>query len=179
MPDYDKMKGEFIWELDVRPTLLRHDGMWKRMMVGVNDTFTPGDLVDGRVVLAAPAAAPDSDNMIYTFKKMVGNQAADSTYLRIFAPHLFSGFNGPNPYWGIPEVYPGYDWGPAIQDAEDYLGLLDDYFSGSFNFVDTVMYLTVNHEVAPKEDAYNACSDCHGSGQIDWTALGYLSDPLP
>ncbi len=37
-PLYDKMKGTFVWELDVRPTLLHHDGMWKRMMVGVNDT---------------------------------------------------------------------------------------------------------------------------------------------
>ncbi len=42
------------------------------------------------------------------------------------------------------------------------------------------MYLSVNHEVAPKEQAYgfnNACEDCHLGDQIDWVALGYDGDP--
>ena len=54
-------------------------------------------------------------------------------------------------------------------------------FSGTHGFVDTVMYLTVNHEVAPATAALGAggCSDCHGSSQIEWTDLGYTSDPGP
>jgi len=44
------------------------------------------------------------------------------------------------------------------------------------------MYLTVNHEVAPKEAAYGmdgACGDCHGNGQLDWTELGWTDEPAP
>jgi hypothetical protein len=44
------------------------------------------------------------------------------------------------------------------------------------------MYLKVNHEVAPKEQAFgmnSACTDCHNDpGVIDWTGLGYSDDPL-
>ena len=42
------------------------------------------------------------------------------------------------------------------------------------------MFLSVNHEVAPKEQAFgfeNDCGDCHFEGKIDWTALGYSGDP--
>jgi len=46
------------------------------------------------------------------------------------------------------------------------------------------MYLTVNHEVAPKEQAYgysgtSSCVDCHNNGQIDWTELGWTDEPPP
>ena len=43
------------------------------------------------------------------------------------------------------------------------------------------MYLSVNHEVAPKEMAYGMdshCDDCHFSTQIDWDALGWSDDPV-
>ena len=42
------------------------------------------------------------------------------------------------------------------------------------------MYLSVNHEVAPKEQAYgfNGCEDCHTNNQIDWSELGYTGDPV-
>ena len=48
-------------------------------------------------------------------------------------------------------------------------------------FVDTIMYLTVNHEVAPKEQALGMdsnCGDCHFGGTIDWTELGWSDDPV-
>ena len=43
------------------------------------------------------------------------------------------------------------------------------------------MLLSVNHEVAPKEQALglnNNCTECHGGDQIDWQALGCTDDPL-
>ena len=42
------------------------------------------------------------------------------------------------------------------------------------------MLLKVDHEVAPKEQAYgkdNGCADCHFADQIEWTALGWTKDP--
>jgi len=118
----------------------------------------------------------DGVSKIYPFKKMIGNQVADPVAKRILVPHLFGTAGGPNPYWG------NWNWDLALQDAAAKTG--QPYTPGSFDpntwFVNTVMYLTVNHEVAPKEDAYGMngdCGDCHLSGQIDWTALGYDGDP--
>jgi len=110
--------------------------------------------------------------MIYPFKKMIGNQVADTEFRRILVPHLFGSAGGPNPYWG------NYNWNLALQDGAAYT---NRPYSGTFGFVDTEMYLTVNHEVAPKENAWGMdgeCGDCHFSGQIDWVALGYDRDPV-
>jgi octaheme c-type cytochrome (tetrathionate reductase family) len=177
--DYDKMKGDFVWANDVRPTLRRHDGMWNRIMVGVNDTYTGTPSPADPIVMAEPAAPKDAASAgnakIYPFKKMIGNQVADTGNQRIVVPHLFGTKGGPNPYWAA------YDWNLALQDSAAYTGIP---YSGTFGFVDTVMYLTVNHEVAPKEMALGSggCMDCHGpdnTGQskIDWSELG-RTDPL-
>jgi hypothetical protein len=46
------------------------------------------------------------------------------------------------------------------------------------------MLLTVNHEVAPAEQALGAggrpesCLDCHTGGQYQWGRLGWTDDPL-
>jgi hypothetical protein len=43
------------------------------------------------------------------------------------------------------------------------------------------MYLTVNHEVAPKEEAWGMdgnCADCHADNVIDWQALGWTDNPI-
>jgi hypothetical protein len=102
---------------------------------------------------------------------MIGNQPFDANNDTVLVPHLFGTKGGENPYWGK------YDWNLALQDGANYTG---QPYTGEFVFKDTVMYLTVNHEVAPAEQAYgmnNACSDCHGGNQFDWTALGWTADP--
>ena len=103
---------------------------------------------------------------------MIGNQVADANNNTMLVPHLFGLKGGPNPYWAK------YDWDLALQDGAAYTG---QTYSGNYEFVDTVMYLSVNHEVAPKGDALggeNNCGDCHLMGQTNWTALGYTDDPV-
>jgi hypothetical protein len=90
----------------------------------------------------------------------------------MLVPHLFGSKGGPNAYWGA------YDWDLALQDGAARTG---QTYSGEFEFVDTVMYLSVNHEVAPKEEALGVnsnCADCHIVGVVNWAALGYDGDPL-
>ena len=85
--------------------------------------------------------------------------------------HLFGLAGGPNPYWV------GYDWNLALQDGALATG---QNYSGQYTFVDTEMYLTVNHEIAPKEMALGMnqeCADCHFQDQVDWQALGWSGDP--
>jgi len=133
-PTYNKKKGTFVWENNVRPELLYYDGKWDRMMINVNDQYT-----DLPAVLGKPSADyTTAGAMIYPFKKMIGNQQDG-----------------------------------AIKTGQTY--------SGAFEFVDTVMYLTVNHEIAPKEQALGMdrdCGDCHIAGAINWTGLGWTDDPV-
>lgn len=170
---YDKKKGTFVWANNVRPSLLYFDGKWDRVMINTNDQYTQTP-----VVLGAPSADYTSPGaMVYPFKKMIGNQVADKNNNTMLVPHLFGLKGGPNPYWGK------YDWDLALRDGAAYTG---QTYSGEYEFVDTLMYLTVNHEVAPKEQALgrnNACGDCHAAPQdgkylIDWPALGWTDDPL-
>ncbi len=166
---YDKKKGTFVWENNVRPTLLYFDGKWDRLMIGTNDQYVGTPPVN----LAKPSADYTTPGaMIYPFKKMVGNQVADANNKTMLVPHLFGMKGGPNPYWGK------FDWDLAIRDGAATTG---QTYSGDYEFVDTEMFLTVNHEVAPAEQAYGkdgACADCHLDGQIDWAALGWTGDPL-
>jgi octaheme c-type cytochrome (tetrathionate reductase family) len=169
MATYDKKKGRFVYGQSVAPTLMWYDGKWTRKMVGVADTYTEAGTVADPVVLAAPTATKDTSGAkIYPFKKMIGDQPVDTTNKRLIVPHLFGTKGGDNPFWGK------YDWGLAIQDGATYTGV--DY-SGNYGFANTVMYLTINHEVAPASQARD-CNTCHGVAGF-FEALGYDSDPFP
>jgi octaheme c-type cytochrome (tetrathionate reductase family) len=173
--DYDIKKGDFTWAFNVRPTLLyqeRHPdgyGKWEKTVINRTEGFT-----EQPVVLARPAGDRTTPGaMIYPFKEMPGKQPADAVNNIILVPHLYPGSDGPNGYWKF------FDWDLALQDAAAQTG---QPYSGQHTFVDTVMYLSVNHEIAPKEQAYGyggveSCSDCHGGDQIDWTKLGCTGDP--
>ena len=165
---WDKKKGTFVWAKEVRPELLYFDGKWDRMMINKNDQYT-----DLPVVLAKPTADYTTPGaMIYPFKKMIGNQPADAGNQTMLVPHLFGTAGGPNPFWGK------YDWSLALTDGANYTG---QTYTGAYEFVDTVMYLTVNHEIAPPEQALgmdSACGDCHTSDVIDWIGLGWSDDPV-
>jgi hypothetical protein len=43
-------------------------------------------------------------------------------------------------------------------------------------WVRTERYMSIFHEVAPKESVVK-CGECHGGGRVDWKALGYPGDP--
>ncbi|MBT8110929.1 MAG: tetrathionate reductase family octaheme c-type cytochrome, partial [Gammaproteobacteria bacterium] len=166
---YDKKKGRFVWENDVRPELRYFNGKYKKFLIGEgSDVFTSEP-----VVLAEPVGDyTDPAAMIYPFKKMIGNQPADANTNKILVPHLFGGAGGPNAYWGK------YDWNLALQDGSNVTG---QGYTGEYRWVDTKMYLSVNHEVAPAEMAYGMdghCDDCHFSDQIDWGALSWSGDPI-
>ena len=162
-PLYDKKKGTFVWQKDVVPDLRWFNGKWRRTIIGDADTYTtlPAVLADPVGSRADPAAK------IYPFKRMIGNQPADTVNKRLIVPHLFGMLPGPNPYWAK------YDWGLALAEGAAWAG---QPYSGTYGFVDTVMYLSVNHEIAPKEQA-RSCNDCHNGG-IDFTLLGYPGDPM-
>jgi octaheme c-type cytochrome (tetrathionate reductase family) len=171
MPTYNKMKGTFVWKNNVRPVLRYANGDWERMVINVRDKYS-----EEPIQLAVPQGSyADPDAMIYPFKLMKGNQPVDPVTGTVLVPHLFGLKGGPNPYWVK------YDWNLALQDGANYTG--QDY-SGTYGFASTEMLLSVNHEVAPKEEALGAgpipdgCMDCHGTDYIEWDKLGWTGDPL-
>jgi octaheme c-type cytochrome (tetrathionate reductase family) len=168
-PTFDKKKGTFVWSKNVRPTLRFSNGRWNRMVIGVSDTF---DKLP--IVLAEPLGdRNDPEAMIYPFKLMVGNQPIDPLTNTVLVPHLFGKKGGDNPFWAK------YDWGKALADGAAYTG---QNYSGTYTFAATEMLLSVNHEIAPAEQAFGkwdegGCRDCHLNDAIDWPALGWSDDP--
>lgn len=159
---YDKKKGRFVWGKNVRPELKWFNGKWKRMIIGENDQYTSTP-----VMLAEPVGdISDLSAKLYPFKKMIGKQPADANNQTMLVPHLFGMAGGENPYWAK------YDWDLALAEGAAAAG---QTYTGEYEFVDTVMYLRVSHEIAPKEQALD-CEDCHAGG-IDFQALGYEDDP--
>jgi octaheme c-type cytochrome (tetrathionate reductase family) len=170
-PTYDKKKGTFVWKNNVRPVLRYSNGYWDRMVINENDGYN-----EEPIQLATPHGDHNDPNaMIYPFKKMIGNQVVDPVNKTVMVPHLFGGKGGPNPYWKK------YDWNLALQDGAAYTG---QAYSGTHGFANTEMLLSVNHEVAPAEDALgvgptpDACMDCHTTEYIEWDKLGWTDDPL-
>jgi octaheme c-type cytochrome (tetrathionate reductase family) len=171
---YAKMKGCFTWATNVRPTLRFYDGKWNRIIVGFNDKYasTPVDLGSPSATYRDPAAR------IYPFKKMTGNQVADRNNKTMLIPHLYGAAAGPNAYWSK------YNWTGSLTDAAAYLPAYNagaQVFSGEHEFVETVMLLKVDHEIAPSEQAFGMggnCAHCHLSDAIDWRALGWSGDPI-
>jgi hypothetical protein len=172
---YSKQKGCFTWGTSVRPELRYFDGKWNRMVLNVNDGYDPAALP---VDLASPTATYQTPGAkIYPFKKMTGNQPADATAKKVMVPNLFgNATTDPDAYWIK------FDWAAALVSGGLYTG---QGFSGNYTFVDTVMLLKVDHEIAPKEMAYGMdadCSDCHlgtpADPRVDWKALGWSGDPM-
>jgi octaheme c-type cytochrome (tetrathionate reductase family) len=163
---YSKKKGRFVWDMNVTPTYMWYDGMWQRAIVNVTDTYTVAGTPEDPVVVAAPTATAETEGAkVYPFKKLTGRQPADTTFQRLVVPHLFGTAPGPNAFWVT------FDWGPAIEEGTAYAG---QPYSGDYGFVNTVNYLTVNHEIAPREEALS-CENCHGNAAF-WNQLG-ISDP--
>ena len=170
-PTYDKKKGSFVWSNNVRPVLRYSNGTWTRKVIGVNDGYTSEP-----IQLAEPQGSyEDPEAMIYPFKKMVGTQPVDTGNKTVLVPHLFGPAGGPNPYWGK------FDWNLAMIDGAAYTGRP---YSGEYGFAATEMLLSVNHEVAPKEEALgygpfpDGCVDCHTTQDIEWDKLGWTDDPF-
>jgi octaheme c-type cytochrome (tetrathionate reductase family) len=141
-PVYDKKKGSFKWKESAKPEYYWYNGTVKRHLLGdrINE--------NGVTELTKPVGdIQDPASRIYPFKLHRGKQISDSVYKYLISPKLWQG------YWKH------WDWDKAARDGMKAAGL--DY-SGAYEFVDTVMYWGITHEVMPKENAL-ACANCHAA----------------
>jgi len=156
-PLYDKQKGDFKWDKDVKPVYMWFNGSVDRYLIG--EKMDPKQVTH----LNYPRGdRKDKNAKITPFKVMKGKQPYDAVNNVFAVPNLWAG------YWKH------WDWNKAIADGMADAGLA---YGGKFDFAPTDMYWKVNHMVAPKAQALS-CNDCHGKGgRIDWKALGYPGDP--
>jgi hypothetical protein len=156
---FDKKKGTFTYDMNVVPVYAWYNGTVERYMLGdkIKDPSKP-------VVMTRPTGdVNDKTAKLYPYKLYTGTQPMDSKY------HHLSAFQQYGALWV------DYNWEKALQGGAKGSGLP---YSGKFQFVNTVSYLSVAHEVAPKEQALQ-CGECHmGGNRLDWKALGYKGDPI-
>ncbi len=156
---YLKHKGSFRWGKNVIPTYAWYNGKTIRYIKG-QKIEDPQKVV----YISKPVGSiADEHSKIHPFKVHRGRQPMDSIYRYLLIPHLHNG------------LWKHYNWYKALVDGAKGSGLP---FSGKFEFVSTAYYGSINHEVAPKEQALR-CNDCHyGGNRLDWKALGYRGDPV-
>ena len=139
-PDYNKKKGSFKWKESAKPEYYWYNGTVKRHLLGdrINEA--------GVTELTKPVGnIKDPASRIYPFKLHRGKQISDAIYKYLIVPKLWKG------YWKH------WDWDQASRDGMKHAGL---EYSGKYEFVETVMYWGITHEVMPKENALS-CANCH------------------
>lgn len=157
---YAKHKGDFVWDMNVVPAYTWYNGKTERYLKG--DKIKDPKQV---VYISRPVGdIKDKRSKIYPFKIHTGKQPMDSSYKYL---SIFQNFGG---------LWSHYNWDKALVDGAKASGLS---YSGKYEFVSTAFYGSINHEVAPKEDALK-CGDCHfgNNTRLNWKALGYAGDPM-
>jgi octaheme c-type cytochrome (tetrathionate reductase family) len=206
-PRYDWMKGDFVWDANVRPAYAWYDGGVERLTV-LSEGFISGD---GSSELDPIAIAkPIGDRgvggaKLYPFKVMTGTQAVDLNATDgefLIVPWLFSGDTTSDAFWrAIPRLFGSIEnptqadidgvWDTALTEGAldaDQITPPTTYKKDSptgdqvtWDWMYTEMYMQINHEVALPTAALG-CSDCHLSNwDANFGALtdaGYICDPM-
>ena len=186
MPMYSKKKGSFKWAESAKPEYRWYNGTVRRHLLG--ERIDP----KGVTQLTSPVGAHDDPtSRIYPFKVHRGRQIADAVNRYLIAPKLWQG------YWQH------WDWDRAARQGMAAAGLA---YSGKYEFVETVMFWGLTHEVTPADQALS-CAACHSAlasepgcmgchqavpgaepekpwakekrrDYLNFKALGYVGDPL-
>ena len=158
---YLKIKGSFVYELNVLPKYLWFNG-------NLSYRYLLGDKIDPTqpTILDVPAGdISDPTAKIFPFKQHSAKQPYDKINQYLLAP-ITAGKDG---YWT------NFNWDNAFRLAEAVMGL---QYSGQYGFAQTEMYWPSTHMVQSASQALQ-CDDCHGAiGRFDWQALGYPGDPI-
>ncbi len=140
MPTFTKREGSLQWVQAGKPIYAWYNGTVKRYLLG--DRIKEKGVTE----LARPMGSIDDPaGHIYPFKISSARQISDPVYKTLIAPQLWEGF------------WKHGDWNKAAAEGMRHAGLP---YSGKYEFVETVMYRGLTHEVIPKEKALS-CAQCH------------------
>ncbi|MFO8067660.1 MAG: tetrathionate reductase family octaheme c-type cytochrome [Bacteroidales bacterium] len=144
---YTSIKGDFDWEVNAIPDYIWFNGEADHHMISdkLDTDNTP------LKINTLKGSALDDNSRIIPVKIHTGKQPYDTEYLTLLQAKLW----GPHP--GVGALWVDLDWDEALKNGMEYLGRP---FSGNWDFIETAMYLPVNHMVSPSEEALQ-CEDCH------------------
>jgi octaheme c-type cytochrome (tetrathionate reductase family) len=158
---YLKIKGEFVYDKNFKPTYLWFNG-------NNEYRYILGDKIDpnGITYINKPAGnINDANAKIFPFKLHIAKQPYDVVNKYLLQP-ITSGKDG---FWT------NFDWNNAFEIAAPITGL---QYSGQYGFAETYMYWPTTHMVQSSDKALQ-CDACHGeNGRLDWQTLGYPGDPI-
>ncbi len=142
---YDKKIGSQKWAKNLIPEYLWYDGTREAHMIG--DKIDPSDIVDLNRPLGERI---DPSARIYPFKAHTAVQPFDTEQSTLVVLRFEESF------------WDHYDWNQAISEGMSRIGL---EYSGSYDFVETRMYISIHHEVAPTRETLG-CADCHSQSAV-------------
>jgi octaheme c-type cytochrome (tetrathionate reductase family) len=145
-PLYPESSGVEIWKNDAVPTYEWYDG--------TRYAYSIGDRISRArpVVLNQPLGEMNNPAAkIHPFKVHQAVQPYDPETRKLLVLDLWNGF------WSH------FDLGRAIADGMQAAGL---EYSGSYEFVPTVQYSGIHHEIVPAGEALG-CGDCHVAEAVD------------
>ncbi|MCF8387383.1 MAG: tetrathionate reductase family octaheme c-type cytochrome [Bacteroidales bacterium] len=141
---YHSKKGAFVWENNVKPDYIWFNGKAEHYLLGEKvDSIRPMPLNQ------LYGNYHDKESRIIPVKKHIANQPYDPINRTIILPHLFG--KDSMAYWK------NFDWDKAARHGMQYVDLP---YSGTYDFIETVMYWPINHMVAPADQSLQ-CADCH------------------
>ncbi len=142
---FDKNIGSQKWAKNLIPEYLWYDGSREAHLIG--DKIDPSDVVHLNRPLGERI---DPSARIYPFKTHSAVQPFDAANSTLVVPKFEGSF------------WDHYDWDRAISDGMHKLGL---EYSGTYDFVETRMYISIHHEVAPTKQSLG-CRDCHSQKAV-------------
>ena len=161
---WSEEKGKFTYTAEFESDVTPAFHWWNGETVTMQTAGTPVKTdAEGRIMMAVPVGSKnDPNSKIFAFKKY-----------QAVMPVL------KDKKWVLPiqtgDFYRDGNMEEAVQVAtKDLYGIEN----AEFDWMPTIHYMGLFHEVAP---AYSAlrCLDCHGPDtRLDWTGLGYDTDPL-
>jgi len=156
---YESRKGDFTLGENVMPSYAWFNGQVKYTLL--SDKIEKSDVPTPINVLAG--SPTDGKSMIWPMKVFRGKQPYDSVNMTLATPKTAG--NDDIGFWK------NLKWDPALEAGMKDAGAP---YSGSFDFVETVMSWPITHMVAPKDKAVG-CVECHvKNGRLEGIEGVYL-----
>jgi len=146
---YLSIKGNFKWEKNVKPEYKWFNGTADHFLI--TDKIT-SDSININTLFGSYA---DKNSKIIPVKIHSGKQPYDLINKTLIQAKLWDQDTGKGALWL------DLDWEASLKAGMSYVGMP---FSGKYGFINTKMYLPINHMVSKKEDALK-CEECHTQNQ--------------
>jgi len=144
---YTSIKGDFVWEKNVKPEYFWFNGTADHHLI-TDKVDTLNAMLKINTLFGEYR---DRNSKIVPMKVHRGRQPYDTEHLTIIQAKLWDKEKGKGALWL------DLDWERSIEEGMAYIPLP---YSGNYAFIETEMYMPVNHMVSPASQAVT-CKECH------------------